>query len=373
MSHHETEVVITGCGWVTPFASGTVRDVLSALSTSNVAAANAPPATPTPGNNGFLPVPDATMQAFANISKEIRQDKGAWMTAVAVEYAFEDAGLDRTTIAPERLGMVLGCALAGQTGMIQFAGEVREQSARFVSPINFPQTVGNFIAGAIARAYNVRGPNLTLAAGTASGLDAVCEATALLRSNRADIILAGGTEALTNTLATALCGTGFQPVRVPQDDAKPQPATGGMAKRSAAMLSPDGFLAEGACWFILERAVDAAKRGARIHATIRTWTHRHTGSSQEVPDPCHPAQPSPIVSTAGLRLPAADHIQDRIGFAPGAAGASALAAAIGATTESSLPSSLTTGGPRRVPTRVRILAGDDHSHLTSLEVDLPTP
>ena len=56
--------------------------------------------------------------------------------------------------------------------MIRFAEEVRAQSPRFVSPIHFPETVGNYLAAALARGFGFRGPNLTLA-GDSAGMEAV--------------------------------------------------------------------------------------------------------------------------------------------------------------------------------------------------------
>ena len=159
------------------------------------------------------------------------------MTAIALEAALRNAGIAADTLKVGELGMVLGCALAGQIGMITFAGEVRDQTPRFVSPIHFPQTVGNFITGALARAYNIQGPNVTIASGIGSGLDAILEGCALLDRGEAGVILAGGIDALTPELALGLS-------------------------------EPSGVLSEGACLLTLERASHAADRGGTGLATV---------------------------------------------------------------------------------------------------------
>ena len=221
-------ILITGCGWITPLGAGTFREVLSALCAGD---------PPTAGDEGYWPVPECLLDTHPHLTKELKHDKGAWMTAIALEAALRDAGIVAEELEVGELGMVLGCALAGQIGMITFAGEVRDQTPRFVSPIHFPQTVGNFITGALARAYNIQGPNVTIASGVGSGLDAILEGCALLDRGEAGVILAGGIDALTPELALGLS-------------------------------EPSGVLSEGACLLTLERASHAADRGGTGLATV---------------------------------------------------------------------------------------------------------
>ncbi len=207
------------------------------------------------------------------------------MAGAALEIAMADAGVDRHAVASDRIGLVLGCALAGQSGMIDFANDVREQSARFVSPIRFPQTVGNYISGALARANDLRGPASTLARGSASSLDALVEGTALLTSGTADLVIAGGSEKLSAKLVE------------------------GLYDRAVVF-------ADGACLFILERADHAAKRGKKpLGAMLGV---KNTAQSKRS-----------LVSTAGVREPGAVFIETWIGRTLGADAAAALAAAIG--------------------------------------------
>lgn len=278
-------VVITGCGWVTPWGAGTIEEVLSS------------PGRP-PVGASYWPVGDAVLAAVPGISPECRQDPGAHLAAAALEYARRDAGLAISpAVAPaDRVGMVLGCALAGQSGMIDFANDVRAQSARFVSPIRFPQTVGNYIAGALARGYDIRGPNATIACGIASGLEAVAQAQAILLAGKADMVYAGGVDRLTPRLAV------------------------GMAQQGVV-------LSDGACWFVLERASDAAKRGARILAVLCTDTAPQAGQPRE----------RPLCSTAGFTEPGSVHIESWTGRCLAALGAAAIAAAIGAARGLAIP------------------------------------
>jgi hypothetical protein len=280
----DQSIVLTGCGWVTPFAHGGINDVLAVA-----AEAQRPPASTQP----YWAVPDHWLNEFGHFAKELKQDKGAWITAMALEHACRQAGIDPAALEPVRTGMVLGCELAGQLGMIDFASEVREQSARFVSPIHFPQTVGNYISGAIARAYHVRGANLTVATGPASGLDAIVEGGALLSRGVVDVVIAGGVDVLSEVVAE-----GFGNV--------------------------DEVSSEGACLFVLERAADAGKRGARVLATIRQ-TRQLANPDEPLGDPS-----GQLISIGGCHVPGAVAIDHWTGRCFGAEGAALVAAAIGA-------------------------------------------
>ena len=324
-------VVITGCGWVTPFAIGGIYEVIDALHSRSSAAAPK-------GTVPFHAVPDSFLDTFPSIPKELRQDRGAWMTAAACETALAQAALDRSTLDPTRIGLVLGCALAGQLGMVRFACDVREQSPRFVTPINFPQTVGNFIAGAMARGYDLRGPNSTLAGGSASGLDAVIEACSLLSSGQADVMLAGGTEELNASLAEAL------------------------SKSSVVGRTADALpLSEGACWFVLERADFAKQRGARPMASANSWHQSEDDVSAQ------PASTGSIVSIAGFSSSGAIRVERWTGRCLAAVGPAAIAAMNGQ------PVPLDGGRIHQFsltgkPPASRIIARGEHTHDSMFEL-----
>ena len=236
---------------------------------------------------------DSLLAGHAALSTELKRDKGAWIPAIALEHALHSAGLEVASVPPERRSLIVGSALAGQLGMIDFAGEVREQGPRFVTPIHFPQTVGNYPAGALARAYDIRGPNLTLASGEASSLDAILEGCEVLATGKADVVLAGGSEKLSPELAA------------------------GLGNRHA-------IISEGACLFVLEAQATALARGAAPLASItpsRSLANQ-TNAREELDNV--------ILSSGSGPHPGAISIEHWTGRCLGAAGAAALAAAIGA-------------------------------------------
>lgn len=332
-------IVLTGCGWVTPFAAGSISTVLTAANRSK----SKPPAD----GGCYWAVPDDTPADYPELSKELQGNKGAWMTAVALEHARREAGLQPDSVAPEHLGLALGCALAGQLGMIGFADEVRQQSARFVSPIHFPQTVGNYIAGALARGYAIQGPNVTLSSGIASGLDALIEGCQLLRGGGADVVFAGGTDCLSDALVRGLVS----------------PKSG----HDSGLGARDSGPSEGACLFVLERADHAERRGATPLATVTGSRHLPAGSAVEA------ATSDTLVSIAGVRLPGAVLIEHWVGRCFAALSASAVAAAIGAAGGSKVPladAESVSVGQVAVSTSTRILAvaDADGAHLTTLQL-----
>ncbi len=300
---HEDAVALTACGWVTPFAVGGITEVLSA----------GPSAELQKDENGTYSAVSGLDDTVSGLSTEVKRDHGALMAAVALELARRGAKLTAEDYSAERTGLVLGVALAGQMGMIKFAEEVRQQTARFVTPIHFPQTVGNYISGALARAYGIRGPNSTIAGGVASGLDAIKEAARLLADGEADVVLAGGVEQLSEELA-------------------------------AGLAQPGTRLSEGVCLFVLERTRHVQNRGGTILATL-------AGDED--------ADKAVIHATAGFVEDGAIAIGQWVGDCLGALSAAAVAASIGAAEGARVPFAKSAGA-----FEVKAVTGDDGAVAT---------
>ncbi|WP_308457851.1 beta-ketoacyl synthase N-terminal-like domain-containing protein, partial [Streptomyces sp. SM12] len=134
-----------------------------------------------------------------------------------------------------------------------------ERGPRGVHPLMPLMTMPNAAAASIAMRLGWRGPALTVATTCASGVDAVGQALALLRDNRADVVLAGGCEA-TLTPVT-LAGFGNLNAASTREDAE--------AACRPFDIDRDGFvMGEGAGFVLLERTADAEARGATRYATV---------------------------------------------------------------------------------------------------------
>ena len=180
---------------------------------------------------------------------------------VASEEAIKDSGLTDETIDKTRVGVIWG---SGNGGVQTFQDEVREYVhagciPRF-SPFFCTRMIANICAGLISIKHGFRGPNYCTVAACASSAIAISDAFNLLRLGKADVIIAGGSEA-----AVVECSIGgfssMQALSCRNDD----PAT---ASRPFDK-DRDGFvLAEGAGALVLEELEHAKRRGAKIYAEL---------------------------------------------------------------------------------------------------------
>lgn len=194
--------------------------------------------------------------------KDIRKlDLFSQYGLVASEEAINDSGLTDDNVDKPRVGVIWG---SGNGGVITFQEEVREYERsecvpRF-SPFFCTRMISNICAGLISIKHGFRGPNYCTVAACASSAAAISDAFNLLRLGKADVIIAGGSEA-----AVAECSIGgfgsMQALSFRNDD----PAT---ASRPFDK-DRDGFvLAEGAGALVLEEMEHALQRGAKIYAEL---------------------------------------------------------------------------------------------------------
>lgn len=189
-----------------------------------------------------------------------RLDRFGQFAVVSAQLALEDGGLDLEHEDRERVGAMMGTALAG-------VGYAEEQSARFqqhglrgVDATLALAVFGGAASCNLAIEFGISGPNSTNAMSCASGSMAIGEAFRQIRDGYADVMLAGGSEA---PLAT-LCFGAFALIRamsVCNDD--PAHASRPFDR------DRDGFvMGEGAAVLLLEEREHALARGARIYAEV---------------------------------------------------------------------------------------------------------
>ncbi|HET89540.1 MAG TPA: beta-ketoacyl-[acyl-carrier-protein] synthase II [Chloroflexi bacterium] len=167
--------------------------------------------------------------------------------------AFDD-GLGRTT------GVLIGSAIGGILTLLENYDVLAESGPRRVSPFMVPMMMPNAASGTVAIVYGLQGPNLSLASACATGSHAIGEAAEIIRRGHADVMIAGGSEAVIARLALA----GFKSMgAVSTRNDEPQRASRPFdAER-------DGFvMGEGAGVVVLESLEHARRRGARIYAAL---------------------------------------------------------------------------------------------------------
>jgi 3-oxoacyl-[acyl-carrier-protein] synthase II len=194
--------------------------------------------------------------------KEARKiDRFTQLALVASDQAMLDAGLDERNINPDRVGVVFG---SGIGGLITFQNEVTEfakgdGTPRF-NPFFIPKMILDIAAGQISMRHNLRGPNYAVVSACASSTNAIIDATMLLRLGKADIIVAGGSEAVISEAGVG----GFNAMKAMSErNSDPKTASRPYDK------DRDGFvMGEAAGVVVLEELEHAKARGAKIYCEV---------------------------------------------------------------------------------------------------------
>ncbi len=181
--------------------------------------------------------------------------------AAAVE-AINDSALDFEKVDCNRAGVIFGEGIGGLGALedeLRAYALNQENGPRF-SPFLITKLISDMTPGMISIRYGLKGPNYVTTSACASSSNAIADAYDQIRLGRADVIVAGGAEAV-------LCGSGvgafnaMHALSVRNDN--PEGASRPFSK------SRDGFvMAEGAASLVLEEYEHAVARGAKIYAEI---------------------------------------------------------------------------------------------------------
>lgn len=195
--------------------------------------------------------------------KEARKfDRYSQLAIKAAQEAIENSGLKLEEENKDRIGVIFS---AGIGGIKTFEDEVgnyflaQEKGPRF-NPFFIPKMIADIAAGHISMIYGLRGPNYATVSACASSTNALVDAFNLIRLNKANVIVTGGSEA---TISPSAVG-GFNAMHA-LSTRNDSPET---ASRPFS-ASRDGFvMGEGGACLILEELDHALARGAHIYAEI---------------------------------------------------------------------------------------------------------
>ncbi|MGH8684270.1 MAG: beta-ketoacyl-[acyl-carrier-protein] synthase family protein, partial [Nitrosospira sp.] len=292
-------VVVTGMGVVSPIGTGTDQFWAAAVNgTSGIQRIRGFDASSQRSQiageiTGFDPT------AFLSVKYIDQTDRFTQLALLATRLALEDAGgLD--AYAPQRLAVSIGSGMGGfATFESSAARKFRNQS---IPPFTVPRTMANSAAAWIAIKHQLKGVNLTCSTACSSGANAIGMALDLLRTGRADAVIAGGAEAcvlpLTMTGFEALHAltTGFNtdPVRASRPFAKGR----------------DGFvMSEGAGMLILEKEEGARQRGAKMYARLAGYGQTCDATHIVMPNmDGQVAAMQAAIQDAGMKPDSIDHI-----------------------------------------------------------------
>lgn len=211
--------------------------------------------------------------------KEARRlARSSQIALAAAMNAVEDSGLPATMPVPERSAVYFGTGIGGLDVYEDNNKVYHERGYSRVNPFSLPGTIPNMPAFAIGRQFQCLGPNFTITTACATSTQALGEACELIRRDRADVVISGGTEAMIRDFALI----GFIAMRALTSSFNDNPER---ASRPFD-LNREGFVfSEGAGALTVEELEHARKRGAHIYAEIVGHAASSDGFHMAAPDP----------------------------------------------------------------------------------------
>ncbi|MDY0148723.1 MAG: beta-ketoacyl-ACP synthase II [Kiritimatiellia bacterium] len=200
------------------------------------------------------------VEDFISKKEARRMDPFCHYGVAAAKMAMDDSGLDMSQQDPHRIGVVAASGVGGLQVLQTQMDVLRTRGPRRFSPFMIPQMITNILPGLISINHNLKGPNFAVVTACATGTHCIGESLALIRSNQADVMVAGGAEGAICELGVG----GFNAMRaLSTRNDSPETASRPFDK------DRDGFImAEGAGMLVIEEYEHARARGARIYCEV---------------------------------------------------------------------------------------------------------
>ncbi|MBI1817487.1 MAG: hypothetical protein HYR72_21135 [Deltaproteobacteria bacterium] len=235
-------VVITGIGVVSPLGCSVAE------LTRNYAAFER---VPRAGELAQIPLEVIPADKRTRIG---RLDRLCRMFLATSYLAVEDAGLGVPVDDAERVGLSFGTGFGCLLTNAEYHQKIVDNGAAAASPRLFAYTVSSAAAGEVSIAFGIKGPNVTTHMGFAAGLGAIGYGFDLIQMGKADVVLAGGADAIGPALIDGLREMGL--LKAAEQSRPFEDAVAGVCPSEAAAV------------LVLERADRAAQRGARVWGRI---------------------------------------------------------------------------------------------------------
>ena len=255
-------VVITGMGIVTALGCG-VNDNWKNL-ISNISGINLIDSFKTddlPSRVGGT-ISDKIIDNNFSDQEKRKMDKFILYSLIATEEAIKNSGwIINDDNAASRSGVIIGSGIGGLSTIYENSLLLEKSGPRKISPFFIPSSLINLASGQVSIKYNLKGPNLSTVTACASGAHAIGDSFRLIQLDKADIMVAGGSEAAISRIGVA----GFCALRALSTKFNNDP------KNASRPFDKDrdGFvMGDGAGVLILEEYEHAKKRNANILAEI---------------------------------------------------------------------------------------------------------
>ncbi|WP_206916560.1 beta-ketoacyl-ACP synthase II [Alicyclobacillus suci] len=232
-----------------------------------------------------------------------RMDRFCQFALAAAHQAMEDAKISMDDENSARVGVYIGSGIGGLQTLLESHKTLLNRGPKRVSPTLVPMMIPNMAAAQVSIHFGATGPCVAPVTACATGNNAIGEAYRLLQQDKADVVIAGGSEAAINELT--LSGFGNATALSTRNDEPERASRPFDADR-------DGFVAsEGAGIVVLETLKHAKQRKADIYAEIVGYGASSDAYHIVAPEPQGTGQVQAMqeaLQDAGIRLEEVDHI-----------------------------------------------------------------
>jgi len=204
-------------------------------------------------------LPEIDFKSFIKPANLRRMDRIGKIMVSAVKLALDDSGLDLEKEDPHQMGISIGTGLGSSDTVDQFFRALLREGPVGAQPLLFQTAVPNAITSHCAIAYGIKGVNITFSHKETSAEMAIAYAYSLLKEGRADVVLAGGGDELSEPLYHVYSMLGAL---------SPRRGEGTEGMRPFDRDRNGIVLGEGCGILLLETLHHAEERGARVYAEV---------------------------------------------------------------------------------------------------------
>lgn len=181
---------------------------------------------------------------------------------IAAEEALKDSGWTAETEEQQEMtGVMIGSGVGGLSKLYEASVTLKEEGPRKISPFFITSCLINLVSGHVSIRHSFKGPNHAVVTACATGTHAIGDAANIIQRGDANVMVAGGTEAVVSELWMA----GFMALKALSTNFNDAPTK---ASRPWDQMRDGLVLGEGAGVVVLEEYEHAKKRDAKIYAEI---------------------------------------------------------------------------------------------------------
>ena len=220
----------------------------------------------------------SNLQSPRTSDRQFQQlDRATQFALVAADQAIADAALILDEATSLGAGVYWGTGLGGANSIEEGYRAIFATERKRLRPTSVVLAMSNAAAAHVSIAHRLRGPQLNISTACSSSASAIGEAYRAISHGYADVIVTGGSEALL-TFGNLSAWLALQALAKTDTNEPSRTCKPFAADRTGLVLG------EGAAVLVLESADHAARRGARVHATVSGYGNAGDGINMSRPD-----------------------------------------------------------------------------------------